>query len=162
MLMKQVILGQYYVDFDNTGYFLAPSTSYSFRIYFYNHSNSPNPAHFDNFYLVAEKCTTPIDSDGDSVFNHLDIDGDNDGIPDNIEAQSTLGYSAPSGTVNVSGSYIGLWDNYGTGLVAENTDGTDLTDALDTDSDNDGTPDIQENGMANVLIWNRYRFRWIR
>ena len=29
--------------------------------------------------------------------NWLDIDADNDGLPDNIEAQSTSGYTAPSG-----------------------------------------------------------------
>ncbi|NND10508.1 MAG: DUF2341 domain-containing protein, partial [Flavobacteriaceae bacterium] len=146
------ILSQFYVDFENTGYFLKPATSYSFRIYFYNLTNYPNTANFDNFYLVAEKCTAPLDSDGDSIYNQLDLDSDNDGIPDNVEAQPTIGYTAPSGTINTSGAFIGLWDNYGNGLVVENTDGTDLTDVLDTDSDNDGTPDIQENGMANAIL----------
>ncbi|WP_083478300.1 LamG-like jellyroll fold domain-containing protein [Lacinutrix himadriensis] len=86
--------------------------------------------------------------------NQIDLDDDNDGIPDNIEAQPTVGYIAPSGTVNTSGAYPGLWDNYGTGITPVNTDGTDLPDYLDLDADNDGIPDIQENGMANAIVNN--------
>ncbi len=37
------------------------------------------------------------DSDSDGIVNRLDIDSDNDGITDNIEAQTTVGYIAPSG-----------------------------------------------------------------
>lgn len=84
----------------------------------------------------------------------LDIDNDDDGIPDNIEAQPTSTYIAPSGTVNLTGSYIGLWDNYGAGITPENTDGIDEPDYLDLDSDNDGLLDIQENGMANSILNN--------
>ncbi|OIQ21956.1 LamG-like jellyroll fold domain-containing protein [Lacinutrix sp. MedPE-SW] len=81
----------------------------------------------------------------------LDIDVDNDGIPDNIEAQSTAAYITPSGIVNTSGSNIGMWTNYGAGVIPVNTDGTDLVDYLDTDTDNDGVLDIDENGQANTL-----------
>ncbi|APY11169.1 hypothetical protein BWZ22_07890 [Seonamhaeicola sp. S2-3] len=97
-------------------------------------------------------CDIPlfIDDDNDGLANHLDIDSDNDGIPDNVEAQSTLGYVLPSGTLNITGSYVGLWDNYGTGLVPVDTDGDGIPDYLDSDSDNDGKPDITENGMANT------------
>ena len=36
------------------------------------------------------------DPDGDGIINSLDLDSDgNDGIPDNIEAQTTTGYTAP-------------------------------------------------------------------
>ncbi|MDO6595656.1 LamG-like jellyroll fold domain-containing protein [Oceanihabitans sp. 2_MG-2023] len=86
--------------------------------------------------------------------SQIDLDDDNDGIPDNIEAQTTIGYIAPSGTVNTTGAYPGLWNNYGTGIIPVNTDGTDLPDYLDLDSDNDGIPDIQENGMANTISNN--------
>lgn len=80
----------------------------------------------------------------------IDIDVDNDGIPDNIEAQPTATYAAPSGAVNTSGSFIGLYTNYGSGLTPEDTDGDSIPDYLDTDTDNDGIPDIEENGMANT------------
>ncbi len=142
--------GQPYVYFDHPGYFLESSTSYKVRIYFYDFQN-PNVGHFDNFYLSVDKCTRPWDSDGDSVNNQFDLDNDDDGIPDNVEGQPTIGYVTPSGTINLSGQYAGLMDNYGTGLIPENTDGTDEPDYFDTDSDNDGLPDIQENGMANAI-----------
>ena len=55
------------------------------------------------------------DTDGDGVFDRLDLDSDNDGIADNIEAQTTAGYVAPSG-VDADGD--GLDDAYtGANLV---------------------------------------------
>ena len=80
------------------------------------------------------------DSDGDGIRNSLDLDSDNDGIPDNIEAQTTTGYSAPSGTVTAQG----LWDNYGTGITPQDTDGDATPDYLDSDSDGDGQSDCNE------------------
>ena len=77
----------------------------------------------------------------------LDIDVDEDGIPDNVEAQTTTGYLAPSGVVGSNG----LYTNYGSGFTPVNTDGTDLPDYLDTDTDNDGILDINENGHANIV-----------
>ncbi|MGJ8760827.1 MAG: T9SS type A sorting domain-containing protein [Polaribacter sp.] len=101
------------------------------------------------------------DADNDGILNHLDIDADNDGIPDNIEAQTTADYIAPSGV----GSQItdinknGVDDTYENvttiGLTPTNTDGIDTPDYLDTDTDNDGIPDIFENGDTdNILSGN--------
>ncbi|ARV14447.1 T9SS type A sorting domain-containing protein [Polaribacter sp. SA4-12] len=96
-----------------------------------------------------------FDLDGDGVANHLDIDSDNDGIPDNIEAQPTATYFAPSGPVGANGLYniYGSDDNdlAATSFPIENTDGTDTPDFLDLDSDNDGTPDIDENGNGDTF-----------
>jgi len=94
------------------------------------------------------------DTDGDGNYNHLDIDSDNDGIPDNVEGQTTAGYIAPSsnGTTIVDANEDGIDDNYGLGLTTLiDTDGDGTPDYLDLDSDNDSTPDIQENGMLNVV-----------
>ena len=94
-----------------------------------------------------------FDNDNDGIANHLDIDADNDGIPDNVEGQSTLGYVAPSGSVGANGLY-NIYENNDTSSATSftviNTDsGIDsIPDYLDSDSDNDGTPDIQENGMT--------------
>ncbi len=99
------------------------------------------------------KCL-PIDTDTDGIPNHLDIDVDNDGIPDNVEAQPTIGYIAPSGngTGMTDINNDGVDDNYGAGLLTlEDTDGDGLEDYLDLDSDNDGTPDIEENGQPDTL-----------
>ena len=83
------------------------------------------------------------DTDGDGIPNFLDLDSDGDGIPDNIEAQSTAGYIAPTG---VDSDGDGLDNAYEStnGITPVNTDGTDLPDYLDLDSDNDGEPDTLE------------------
>lgn len=97
--------------------------------------------------------TVPTNTDGLGNFDALDIDSDNDGIPDNVEAQSTLAYNVPSGiglTV-VDTDENGIDDNYGNGLRPEDSDGDRIYDYVDLDSDNDGLPDIQENGMANAI-----------
>jgi len=89
---------------------------------------------------------TPLDSDSDGVFDFRDLDADNDGIPDNIEAQSTQNYVAPTGNFSLSGIDLA----YDTGLTPVNTDemaavGADaVPDFLDTDSDGDGTNDVLE------------------
>jgi len=86
--------------------------------------------------------------------DYLDIDSDQDGIPDNIEAQSTLGYTAPSGGVGVNGVYSS-YENVDTfsptALTPVNTDNSDNPDYRDTDSDNDGTSDLEESGLGNVI-----------
>ncbi|MDN3620479.1 Ig-like domain-containing protein, partial [Polaribacter undariae] len=95
---------------------------------------------------------TKGDEDKDNIPNFLDIDADNDGIPDNVEAQTTIGYKAPSGIAtgitdtNNNGVDDIYEDDNKIGLIPENTDGTDNPDYLDLDSDNDNIPDIAENG----------------
>ncbi|WP_169711556.1 beta strand repeat-containing protein [Nonlabens spongiae] len=95
------------------------------------------------------------DSDGDGIVNSLDLDSDNDGIPDNIESQSTVGYIAPTGLDDDGDGLDNAYDvtpngnangDGSIGITPENTDGTDLPDYLDTDSDNDGLFDIDESG----------------
>ncbi|AFU69257.1 hypothetical protein P700755_002496 [Psychroflexus torquis ATCC 700755] len=88
------------------------------------------------------------DTEGDNIPNHLDLDSDNDGIPDNIEAQTSLGYIAPTGNVGDNGldsAYENNDTSTATGLTPENTDNTDLPDFLDLDSDNDGIFDVEES-----------------
>ncbi|MBU2940905.1 T9SS type A sorting domain-containing protein [Lacinutrix sp. C3R15] len=97
--------------------------------------------------------TTPINTDNTGNYNFLDIDSDDDGIPDNVEAQSTFSYLSPSNSVN---SYTGVDTLYTTGLTLEDTDNDGIPDYIDSDSDNDGIPDIQENGMANALSGSDY------
>ena len=101
---------------------------------------------FLDFNANSLTIVTGEDFDGDGVFNHLDLDSDNDGIPDNVEAQYTIGYIAPAGPVSTEGIDL----DYGTGLDVVFTDFDFYPDFLDLDSDNDGIPDIEENGMANT------------
>ncbi|MEM7797589.1 MAG: SdrD B-like domain-containing protein [Chloroflexota bacterium] len=92
------------------------------------------------------------DEDGSSDF--LDIDADNDGIPDNVEGQSTFDYVAPSGRDADGDGVDDAYDDDQNGAVLsvmEDTDQDTLPDYRDSDSENDGIPDIEENGMANGL-----------
>lgn len=88
-----------------------------------------------------DPATNATDSDGDGIPDYLDIDSDDDGIPDNVEAQTTSAYLPPVG-VDLNGN--GLDDAYESGslgLFPEDTDGDNLPDYLDDDSDNDGVSD---------------------
>ncbi|WP_405409760.1 gliding motility-associated C-terminal domain-containing protein [Maribacter sp. Asnod1-A12] len=84
------------------------------------------------------------DFDADDIADALDLDSDSDGIPDNVEAQTSASYTAPSGTVDADGVDIA----YTGGLTPENTDGTDTEDYLDSDSDNDGIDDTAEAAIT--------------
>ncbi len=85
-------------------------------------------------------------TDADSFPDYLDIDADNDGIVDNIEAQSTSGFTGPSGTDTDGDGWDDAYDpdNSGTPITINNHDGTDTPDYIDLDTDNDGVPDIRE------------------
>ena len=104
---------------------------------------------------VSSKCNI----DNDAFLDTVDIDSDNDGIPDNVEAQPTIGYIPPSGlSASITdANNNGLDDVYETAMGGtdlnnlEDTDGDGLKDYLDSDTDNDGTPDLEENGHANTL-----------
>ncbi len=85
---------------------------------------------------------TLVHSDLDSIADYLDLDSDDDGIPDNVEAQATLTYVAPAGPVDANGvNASGLFTP-----VDTNTDG--MADYMDTDSDGDSTPDSTESGLT--------------
>lgn len=90
----------------------------------------------------AELYDCTPDTDSDSIPDTQDLDSDNDGIPDNVEAQTTAGYIAPAGTLDANG----VDTAYGAGLTPVNTDGADNPDYLDTDSDNEGADDKTESG----------------
>ena len=85
-----------------------------------------------------------FDLDLDGIMNHWDLDSDGDGIPDTVEAQTTLGYTAPSSSVNGSG----VPTNFASGITPVNTDGDANPDYLDTDSDGDGLLDTAEAGIT--------------
>ena len=99
---------------------------------------------------------TPVNTDGRGRANYLDIDSDDDGIVDNIEGQTTAGYTAPTGTDTDGDGIDNAYDNAATfggnasnGITPTNSDAIDLVDYLDLDSDNDGYPDSFEGHDTN-------------
>jgi gliding motility-associated-like protein len=72
--------------------------------------------------------------------DYFDIDSDGDGIVDNIEAQPTENYIPPENTVDGRGVDIA----YPQGLVPIDTDGDEIFDYVDINSDNDIRDDFVE------------------
>lgn len=100
-------------------------------------ANFANPNYFGN-------------RDGDALKNQFDIDADNDGIVDNIEGQSTLGYKLPTGLDTDKDGVDDAYDinNGGASIGYINTDGGSSPDYVDTDAENDGLSDLKENAKG--------------
>ena len=84
------------------------------------------------------------DSDGDGVPDQVDLDTDNDGILDHIEAQGAI--FTPISNVDVN--HDGMDDAFGTGITLVDSDADGVIDYLDLDSDNDGILDVNESGST--------------
>jgi gliding motility-associated-like protein/uncharacterized repeat protein (TIGR01451 family) len=85
-------------------------------------------------------------TDGLGKENYLDIDADNDGIIDNIEGQTSAGYSAP---LEIDTDGDGLDDAYdssegGTPIQPNDHELDGTPDYIDVDSDGDGVSDAIE------------------
>jgi len=84
------------------------------------------------------------DSDGDGISDEYDIDDDNDGIPDTVEAK---------GNVNRDTDGDGVIDSLD--LDSDNDGILDIVEALGTDSNNDGrvddATDSDKDGLADVV-----------
>ncbi len=93
-------------------------------------------------------------TDGDGKPDYLDIDSDNDGIPDNIEGMSTAGYLLPTTTDADGDGLMAPYDNVvgfgGSGIFVYDHDGDGTPDYRDLDTDADGQPDIVEGNDFNL------------
>jgi large repetitive protein len=104
---------------------------------------------------------TPLpngDKDGDGKRNYRDLDSDNDGIQDVVEAGGSdpdndgrIGTGAITDTDADGWSNITDPSNSGTPLLVPNTDGDSVANYLDVDSDNDGLTDAAEAGVGSAL-----------
>lgn len=142
--------------------FLAEGT-YPFTVEFFERNGDENLSVAYESAIIAKSdlpfselaLATVCDFDGDGIANGLDLDSDNDGIPDNVEAQGTFGYIPPS-LVDSDGN--GLDDAYesspgaGEGISLINTIGTSNFDFNNLDTDGDGLSDQNEAGITLTLI----------
>ncbi len=113
---------------------------------------------------------TPVNSDGtiaantalgaDALPDYIDIDTDNDGIPDNIEFQTSCAYILPVCVDADCDGILGVYDNNGS-LVGSgmsvgilNMDADGIPDFRDFDSDNDNVPDVKEGTYISGTGWS--------
>ncbi len=113
-------------------------------------------------YAIANSSTlnsngvvTLLDFDGDGIINSMDLDADNDGVYDAVEAghneshtnglvDGAVGLDGVPDVVQISGQEDSGTVNYT--LLDSDTDGND--DYIEIDSDNDGCNDVVEAGFT--------------
>ncbi|WP_296386702.1 T9SS type B sorting domain-containing protein [Winogradskyella sp.] len=109
--------------------------------------NLTNVTESSTFNGIISLSCYQLDTDADGIENALDLDSDNDGIPDYIE-------SLGNNFLNLSGfdtNNDGLDDVYNSNAVPIDTDDDTIADYLDLDADNDGIHDLHESGQLGLL-----------
>ncbi len=122
-----------------------------FNVYFYNNQlgGLGNDLALDDIEIRQTLC----DTDYDGVADVFDLDSDNDGIPDVVEAGHGT-YSNGTATIDTSDPN---WDLNGNGMddtlegsMPLDSDGDGTPNFLDLDSDNDSIFDVDESGAGNI------------
>ena len=110
----------------------------------------------DGMHDVSE-LTPTIDTDGDGLLNHLELDSDNDGIYDVEEGGDAALDTNNDGVIDLDDD--GFEDVDGDGMDDESeltavtrTDNDANPDFLDIDSDNDGIQDVIEGGDGDLDV----------
>jgi uncharacterized repeat protein (TIGR01451 family) len=97
---------------------------------------------------------TLLNSDGSGNPDFIDIDSDNDGIPDCVEGISTGSYIFASGSDTDGDGIDNNFDTIigfgGKGITPNDQDADGTPDYRDTDTDNDGQLDIVEGNDMNA------------
>ena len=109
---------------------------------------------------IADDVTPGLadDADNDGAPDYIDLDSDNDGLLDLVEVGtgcSDLDLNGLCDLPDTDGDgivdEIDDIDGFGaTPVVPANMDGVDSPDYLDLDSDNNGTPDVQDGACVDV------------
>jgi gliding motility-associated-like protein len=99
-------------------------------------------------FQLIQTCR-PIDSDGDLVYDALDLDSDNDGIFDVIENGNTSLDQNQNGQIEeVELNDLNSDGRHDAALDPGDFDGDSVLNFLDLDSDNDGLYDLFESGIV--------------
>jgi len=149
-------------------------------------SGLSNEAYFETTDFLPEyypKTTCNMDSDGDGIYNHLDLDSDNDGCFDIVEAgagfigdslvtqnsnYSTVGTNgladhlettADNHTINYTSKYYQAITPLLNACADSDMDG--IGDLNDIDDDNDGILDDTELACGSALFGNGSNFAFI-
>jgi len=108
------------------------------------------PTNMEGELRFSEEC----DTDGDGILNRFDLDSDNDGIYDAIEAGHDQSHTNGIliGAVGNDGVPNTVQTNPNDGRVnytVQDTDGDGITDAQELDSDSDSCFDVLEAGYSD-------------
>ncbi|MEP6749150.1 MAG: T9SS type A sorting domain-containing protein, partial [Bacteroidota bacterium] len=97
---------------------------------------------------------TLLNTDGAGNPDYLDIDADDDGIPDNVEGLPTSSYKLPVYADTDGDGIDDAYDNIvgfgGNGITPNDQDADGIPDYRDTDSDADGLSDLIEGNDLNA------------
>ena len=103
----------------------------------------------EDLLVQAIVWTAQVDTDRDGIANHLDLDSDNDGIYDVVEAGHSQAHT--NGVVNGAVGTDGVPDSVQTdpngqtvNYILEDSDNDGTQDSIESDSDNDGCADTDE------------------
>ncbi|MEL6652557.1 MAG: hypothetical protein AAFQ87_17280, partial [Bacteroidota bacterium] len=154
-------------------YPISSDQSYIVRIYVYGLSTGTE-LRIDDIGLAFDYCQHQ-DTDGDNVFDYLDLDSDNDGCPDAIEGAGSYiladldtdgAITATPDTDGVPNSgadqAVGSSQDANTVVCCDasdsgypDADGDDIADGCDLDDDNDGILDTDEcTSLGPELVVN--------
>tara|TARA_R110002049_G_scaffold309282_1_gene520038 strand:- start:7758 stop:13505 length:5748 start_codon:yes stop_codon:yes gene_type:complete len=111
----------------------------------YIHKNTSDTNTNQATFKLTATCVAK-DTDFDGVEDALDLDSDNDGIPDFIENTGTL---MPLSGIDADAN--GLDDVYDITAAPLDSDNDTVYDFYDLDSDNDGITDLIESGQLGLL-----------
>ncbi len=105
--------------------------------------------------LNAMNVCTLLDLDGDGIINQFDLDSDNDGLPDLIEAGGVdlNGDGLVDGFADADADGLANFYDVGSGgfaIANLDIDGDGVANFLDFDSDGDGIQDVIETGLIDA------------